>query len=309
MSKVLVIALGGNALGNTPNEMNEVVSKTISSLLPLIKKGYKLVITHGNGPQVGTINDELLYAKINNNASYFPLSLCNAMSQSYISYYLQSCLIEALESIKSKLSVVNFLTLTEVAKNDPALKKPTKPIGPFYKTAYDAKQAVPKDSVIKFFEGKGFRQVVASPKPVNIYNVQIIKKLLENNNIVICGGGGGVPYYLEKNKFHYVEGVIDKDLSSSKIAQLLKADNLIILTNVDNVYLNYGKSTQIKLNVLKSSQITSYIKKGYFGVGDMLPKILACKEFSSKTNKESFIGSINNLANIISKKAGTVIKK
>jgi carbamate kinase len=310
MKKKILVALGGNALGTTPKEMKVIVKKTVFQLAKLIKKGFQLIICHGNGPQVGIINNMLFEANIyDESTSKYPLSVCNSMSQAYISHYLLNALNNELVKNKIKKEVVTLMTYTIVDKNDSAFKNPNKQIGNYYRTLNEAKKILGTSAIVKQFK-KGFRQIVPSPKPISFLGIESVEKLINSGSTVIFGGGGGVPIFKnKKNEFEFLEGIVDKDYSASKIAQLTKVDSFIILTNVKGVYINYGTKQQKMLNKISTSEIDKLLKDNAFGEGTMKPKIQAAYEFVNKTKKTTIIGDINDIEKILLNKAGTRIIK
>lgn len=243
MSKI-VVALGGNALGQSPEEQLELVKGTAKSLVSLIQKGYEVVISHGNGPQVGSINLGLNYAAENGQGPAFPFPECGAMSQAYIGYQLQESLLNELHALNIDKQVVTLVTQVEVAGDDQAFNNPTKPIGLFY-TKEQAEQTM-EEKGYKFVEdsGRGYRRVVPSPMPINIVELDSIETLIKHGTLVIAAGGGGIPVVKEEGNYKGVDAVIDKDKTSALLAAHLKSDQLIILTAVDYVYINYGKDNQ-----------------------------------------------------------------
>lgn len=273
----IVIALGGNALGETPNSQKEKVALTTKLLLPLLKENHEIVFTHGNGPQVGLINDAFAITnKYNENFCTMPFVECGAMTQGYIGYHLQNALMNELNNNNIKKDVVTILTEVLVDKDDQAFLNPTKPVGLYMTKEQSEKVPYPtKESP----NGKGYRRVVASPKPLKIIEERTIDNLLKQNNIVIACGGGGIPVINNNNIYQGIDAVIDKDFVSSVLAKNIQADLLIILTAVDDVSLNYRKENEIHLHNLSNKDIEKYQKDNHFQAGSMLPKVLACKEF------------------------------
>ena len=303
--KRVVIALGGNALGNTPKTQKELCLKTASSIIPIIEAGYEIIITHGNGPQVGQIKLAFEEAsKINDHISDMPFSECSAMSQGYIGYHLQNALKNEFLKHNIQKEVVTVITQVVVDENDPAFLDPTKPIGAFY-TLEEAKK---KPFITKEDAGRGYRQVVPSPKPIDIVEAKIVIDLLEKKHLVISVGGGGIPVVLCDNVIRGVDAVIDKDFASSKLAEVVEADFFLILTAVDRVSLNYNKKNQRDLERIYLNDIDQLILEGQFAKGSMLPKIEAAKSFvSSKKGRIAIITSIENAYLGLLGKAGTRI--
>lgn len=273
----LVVALGGNALANDPEQMSEFVDETAKHLSKLILAGHTLIITHGNGPQVGWIESKTNTSLVN----------CGAMSQGYIGYHLINRLNSYLIGSQFENKVVSLNTEILVDPNDPAFKNPTKPIGSFCDQ--------PLDDSYQYFENKGYRRVVASPKPLQILNISAINLLVDNGYIVCCCGGGGVGCCLNNQQYQGVDVVIDKDLTSSLLATEIKADVLAILTNVEQVSLNYNKPNQKQVAKLTLAEAKKHIENNEFGVGSMLPKVEACLDFVSQTSKMAFLTHLNNV--------------
>lgn len=307
MSKV-VVALGGNALGKTPEEQLKLVKHTASSLVGLIEAGNQVVISHGNGPQVGQINVALNYAAENGQGAVFPFPECGAMSQGYIGYHLQQSLQNELHRRWINKNVCTIVTQIAVDSDDPAFSNPTKPIGAFYSKEDADRISHEKGYSFKEDAGRGYRQVVPSPAPKKIMELDAIKELIQNGNLVIAGGGGGIPVIMTKDGLQGVPAVIDKDKSSALLADKIAADELIILTAVDYVYINYGKDNQKKLEKLTLSEAEKYMNDGEFAEGSMLPKIQACLSFIRGDKKRrAIITSLDNLDKALAGKIGTVI--
>ena len=307
MSKLL-IALGGNALGKTPKEQLELVKQTATTIVDLIEQGHEIVLTHGNGPQVGMINLAFDKTKQENNFD-MPFAECNAMSEGYIGYHLQQSITNELRKRKINKNCVTVITEVLVNKNDQAFENPTKPIGLYY--TKEEKEQIEKESpyILKEEKNKGYRRVVPSPKPIDIIEINSIKDLIEKQNIVIALGGGGIPVIEENDTLKGIDAVIDKDLSSSLLAEKLGVDKLVILTNVEKVYLNYNTDQEIKLDILEKEKIKEYIKSQQFAPGSMLPKIQACLNFIENTNKEAIITSLLSAKEALEGKTGTLIRK
>ncbi|MBQ9625059.1 MAG: carbamate kinase [Clostridia bacterium] len=300
-----VIALGGNALGNTPTEQLKLVKATASAVTDLIAKGHQVIIGHGNGPQVGMINSAFETASVSGKIPAMPFPECGAMSQGYIGYHLAQAIGNELKKRGIKKGVVCVTTQVLVDANDEAFKSPTKPIGSFM-TEEQAKQAE-KQTGYTFVEdsGRGWRRVVASPKAQKIVELDTINTLCENDNVVITVGGGGIPVIEENGELKGVAAVIDKDSSCALLAKELKADTLIILTAVDKVCINFGKENEQSLNRLTVLQAEEYIKEGHFAKGSMLPKVLSCVEFA-KSGGRAVIASLENAGNAM--ETGTIIE-
>lgn len=310
MKKRIVIALGGNALGKTLEEQNEKIKNTAKNIVDLINYGLEVIITHGNGPQVGMINDamELSHEKIG--TIEMPFAECTAMSQGYLGYFLQRAINTELEKRNILKKCITIVSEVLVDKNDEAFNNPTKPIGVFY-TKEEAEKKEKEDGFIyKEDAGRGFRRVIASPKPLEIMQLKTIKDLLKRKHIVVACGGGGIPIIKNGTEYESVEAVIDKDKTSAKLAIDLKADMLLILTDVDKVCLNYKKENEIKLDKMTVTEAGKYINEKEFSEGSMLPKIEACIEFLNNNKKgEAIITSINKVSDALLKKDGTLIKR
>lgn len=307
MAKI-VVALGGNALGKSPKEQMELVRNTAKSLIGLVKAGHKVVISHGNGPQVGAINLGMNFAAEHDKTAAFPFPECGAMSQGYIGYHLQQSLQNELARQQIDKPVISVITQVAVDATDKAFDNPTKPVGDFYSQEDARRIEQEKNYIFKEDAGRGYRQVVPSPRPVEIIELSSINTLIENNNLVIASGGGGVPVIKTDQGLRGVPAVIDKDRSSALLADNLDADQLIILTAVDEVYINYGKTNQQVLKKLNSTDADIYIKEGQFAPGSMLPKIEACLNFVKKSDMRcALITSLNRLDDALAGNLGTLI--
>lgn len=310
MGDKIVIALGGNAIlqrgeeGTFENQLKNV-KKSAEIIAKIVKNGYNVIVTHGNGPQVGNI------LRQNEVASHvvppFPLHVCNAESQGFIGYMLDQSLKNEFEKIGLKQEVVSILTQTEVSLDDPAFQNPTKPIGQFY-TEEKAKQlASDKNWIVKEDSGRGWRRVVASPEPKSILGSDIIRLLVEHQATVIASGGGGIPVVKDQDGFYVgVEAVIDKDRSAFKLAEEVNADMLMILTDVPHVYINYGTPEQKALRYLTVSEAKQYISEGQFASGSMGPKVEAAIAFAEKGGK-AVICSLDEADLALKDQAGTLI--
>ncbi|URM52741.1 carbamate kinase [Mycoplasma sp. SG1] len=308
MSKI-VVAIGGNALGNTPKEQKEIVKNTAKHLVKFIKQGNDLVIVHGNGLQVGMINNGFFLAhKHESTSPVVDFPECGAMSQGYIGYHLQQAIKNELKKEKINKDVVTLITQIVVDKNDDAFKNPTKPIGRFM-SEEDAELIAKKNHwVVKKDSDRGWRRVIASPQPIDIIEKEIINKLIDNKAIVITAGGGGIPVIYDKNNgYAGIPAVIDKDFSAFVVAKMVNAERLVILTAVDEVMLNYGTENQKGLKTVKSSQIKELIKTKQFASGSMLPKVLAALSFVEASHKSAVIGNLNKTEEVLTGKSGTKI--
>ena len=308
MSKI-VIALGGNALGNQPSDQIRLVRDTVKPIVDLIKKGHQVIISHGNGPQVGMINNAFEAARKSGVLKHgMPFPECGAMSQGYIGYHLQNALAKELINQGLKQKCVTIISQVEVDPNDDAFQTPSKPIGPFYSKQEAETIAEATGYIMKEDSNRGFRRVVASPKPIDIVEIDTVRCLVENNVIVITVGGGGIPVVKDGNGYVGVPAVIDKDFASQKLADLLDADYLFILTAVDCVSLNYGKPNQIDLHELTVADAKKYINDGQFAKGSMLPKVEAAMEFASeKSGRVALVGSLEKATLALEGKSGTRI--
>ena len=308
MSKI-VVALGGNALGQSPKEQLELLKSTAKALVGLINKGYEIVISHGNGPQVGSINLGLNYAAEHEQGPLFPFPECGAMSQAYIGYQMQESLLNELHALDINKEVVTLVTQVEVARDDPAFQRPTKPIGLFYTKEQADKTIQEKGYTFVEDSGRGYRRVVPSPQPINIVELDSIETLIKHGTLVIAAGGGGIPVVKEQGSYKGVDAVIDKDKTSALLADHLQSDQLIILTAVDYVYINYGKDNQEGLGNVTVDEMKQHIADNQFAKGSMLPKIEAALQFLEKNPKCSvLITSLADLDAALDGKIGTLIK-
>ena len=311
MSKI-VVALGGNALqknGEASALAQQRIAKvTVNQLIPLIKDGHKLVIVHGNGPQVGNIilHEEAIDTPT---TPTIPLHSCVAMTQGMIGFWLQKALLEELNHAEIQKNAVAIVTQIEISPNDEAFKNPTKPIGPFYSHGEASQIKAQKGYILKEDSGRGWRRVVPSPKPIKIIETKIVKQMIDLDNIVIAAGGGGVAIKHNKNgTYTGIDAVIDKDFAAGLLAKEIGADILLTLTTVDNAMLNFGKENQRALGRITIDEADEYISKGEFGAGSMLPKIEAALEFTKTTGGKSIITSLKNARDAIEKNVGTIIE-
>ena len=305
--KKIVIALGGNALGNTAAEQLQMVEGTARPIVDLIEDGNIVIIAHGNGPQVGMINFCMDYSYENGVIKGdMPFPECGAMSQGYIGYHLQNAIGNELRKRNIKKDVACIVTQVLVDENDEAFKKPTKPIGGFWDKATAHKIAMEKGWTFVEDAGRGYRRVIASPKPVDIVEKNIINNFVANDCVVITVGGGGIPVIEKNGKLVGVPAVIDKDFASAKLAELIKADALFILTAVERVCINYGKPDQKELESMTIDECNKYIGENQFAPGSMLPKVLACMEFA-KTGGTAIIADLKNAKAALKGESGTRI--
>ncbi|MBC7080721.1 MAG: carbamate kinase [Thermoplasmatales archaeon] len=301
----VVVALGGNALTGKDRKVDyekqmEATKNTASCIAKMIKNGWKIVITHGNGPQVGELLLQQKMAKTS-----MPLHVCVALTQGQIGYAIQQALLNELKKNKISKEVVTVITQVVVSKDDNEFLNPTKPIGPVYSD--DEIEEIKKNYKVGKYEN-GWRVLVPSPKPISIVEAGIIKELIERDIIVIAGGGGGIPV-IEKNGMLYgVDAVIDKDLASQKLASEIGAEILLILTDVEHVFLNYGKKNSKKIEEITVDEVEKYYKEGHFPAGSMGPKIEAGINFLRDGGKEVIITSIDKAWDALNGRTGTHIK-
>lgn len=301
-----VVSLGGNALGKNPEEQKELLKGVSKSIVHLVKLGHEVIIVHGNGPQVGMIN---LAFNESPSSPEMPFPECGAMSEGYIGYHIQNAIDNALKDENIKRNVVTLVTQVLVDKEDPLFLNPTKPIGSFYTKEEAEKIVQEKGYTMKEDAGRGYRRVVASPLPIDVIEKESIKTLVEKGNIVICAGGGGIPVIEKNGKIEGVAAVIDKDYASAKVAELVNADILIILTAVDNVYINFNKPEQKKLENVTINEMEEYLNTDYFAKGSMYPKVNACVKFLSHSKgKKAVISSLEKANLAFELKTGTIIQ-
>lgn len=312
-NETIVVALGGNALqlqGEAPTITNQIknIRVAVAGIMELIKEDYNVVITHGNGPQIGRLL--LQNAKADDaETPAFPFDVCSAMSQALIGYHIQQVLENELKLNKISKGVVTVITQVEVDSEDAAFKAPTKPIGPFYSEKEAEEIEKEKGYVMREDAGRGFRQVVASPQPKSILELSSIEDLIEDN-IVICCGGGGIPVISDNGNYRGVPAVIDKDRASSLLAKDIKADRLVILTAVSEVAIAYGTENQKSLHEVTVSELRGYMTQNEFAAGSMLPKVEATIDFVEATGNEAIITTLDNIGDALqSREVGTIIKK
>lgn len=312
MSKI-VVALGGNALGGTPPEQLKILESVSKILVDLVRDGNKIVLTHGNGPQVGAINLAMEYASNGKvKTPEMPFAECGSMSQGYIGYQLQQVLENELKKQHIAKSCVTVITQVLVDAKDQAFKNPTKPIGAFYSKEEAKKIAKEKKQTFVSDAGRGYRRVVPSPKPIDILEKKAIKLLVDNGVIVIATGGGGIPVIKDKktNNYKGVDAVIDKDKTASLMAKELNADMLLILTAIPKVCLNFNQENELPLNEMTVAEAKQYIKRNEFAPGSMLPKIEACIDFVKDDSKKvAMITSLKDAFYLDKKNIGTKIIK
>ena len=312
MSKRIVIALGGNALGNNLPEQMRAVKHTARAIVDLIEQGTEVVVAHGNGPQVGMIQEAMTQLTRSDPEKYIPcpLSVCVAMSQGYIGYDLQNALREEMLDRGIDVGAATVLTQVEVDPNDPAFANPTKPIGSFMTREEAERMIAERGYDVVEDAGRGYRRVVASPKPAGIVELDTIRSLVETNHVVIACGGGGIPVFrTEGNHLKGAAAVIDKDFAAARLAEQLDADFLVILTAVEKVAVNFGKPDQQWLDELTPETAARYIEEGQFAPGSMLPKVQAALAFAqSGAGRSSLITLLERAADGIAGKTGTIVR-
>lgn len=312
MNKI-VIALGGNALQEagkpaTAQAQLEVVEQTSTYIADILEKGYRVVLAHGNGPQVGRLVIQNEYAEPVTPA--MPFDVCGAMSQGMIGYHIQQGLSKVLKRRGNSTPVSTLITQVVVDANDPKFQAPSKPIGPFYTEEEAAAIAAQKGYIMKEDAGRGWRRVVASPMPIEIVELDAVRCLVDNGFIVVTVGGGGIPVVRNaQGELEGVAAVIDKDLASERLAEDLDADALVILTAVEKVSIHFKKPNQRDLDQISTAEARQYMAEGHFAPGSMLPKIEAAVKFvESKRGRKAIITSLDKAALALDGKAGTTIQ-
>ena len=310
--ETIVVALGGNAIlkpgqRGTVQEQLENVNTACQHIMEILSTGkYRMVITHGNGPQVGNL---LLQ---NEAASHLvppmPLDVCGAATEGIMGYMIQQTLANQLRAVDLPHNITTVLTQVIVDKNDPAFKNPTKPIGPFYSLTEAEKLRQERGWVIVKDSNRGYRRVVPSPKPMKIQETRIITNMLDNKEIVIAVGGGGIPVVRQEDRsLRGIEAVIDKDLASARLAEDIGADIFMILTDVEQVMLNYGSENAIGIKQMTTSEAERYLQEGQFGEGSMKPKVKASVNFVMATKKKAIISSLSKVSKALAGETGTAI--
>lgn len=309
-NRKIVVALGGNAILSTDasaQAQQDALKSTAEYLVKFIENGDDIIISHGNGPQVGNLLLQQEAANSEKNPA-MPLDTCVAMTQGSIGYWLQNEMDQVLSDRQLDKEVVSLVTQVVVDENDAAFKNPSKPIGPFLTQEEAEKEMQQSDAVFKEDAGRGWRKVVPSPKPVSIKEHKVIDQLVEAGVITVTVGGGGIPVVQRNGQVEGVEAVIDKDFASQKLAELVKADLLVILTGVDNVYVNYNKPDQKKLETVSVSEMKQYIKEDQFAAGSMLPKVEAAIQFvEGYPEGKAIITSLENIQGVLTEEGGTII--
>ena len=301
-----VVSLGGNALGKNSEEQKKALIKVADAITDLIIDNNEVAIVHGNGPQVGMIN---LAFETSKETPNMPFPECGAMSEGYIGYHIQNALYNSLNKRNINKTVCTVVTQVLVDPKDPLFLNPSKPIGSFYSKEEAENIAKEKNYIMKEDAGRGYRRVVPSPLPIDIIEKDAIKSLMKTGQVVICAGGGGIPVIKNNGKLEGVAAVIDKDYASSKLADLIDADYLVVLTAVDNACINYHRDDEKKLDKVSVDELEKYLNEGHFAKGSMLPKVQACLNFvKSGKNKTAIIASLDNAKEAFKEKAGTIIK-
>jgi carbamate kinase len=309
--KLIVIALGGNALlkrgqKGTFDDQYQNVKGTVAKVADLIERGHKIVLTHGNGPQVGATL--LRHDAAKSIVPPFPLDACGAETQGFIGYMIQQALRNELKSRGIDKFVVTMITRVIVDKHDSAFQNPTKPIGPFYsKEEADKVREQKPELVIKEDAGRGYRRVVPSPDPKIIAERTAIRALIDAGFIVVACGGGGIPIIEENGHAVGVEAVIDKDLAGQRLATLIGANIFVVLTDVDGAYVNYGKPNQEKIKEITTGKLRNYAKEGQFKEGSMAPKVEAAIRFVESGGERAVIAALGDLIGALDGKTGTQI--
>lgn len=302
----IVIALGGNALGDTPREQRERIDRAAPSLVGLIKQGHEIVVSHGNGPQVGLIKSAMDAA----GEAEYPLPECTALSQGYIGFHLQNGILRELRRENMPWHVATVITQVEVSPEDPSFGNPTKPIGAFYSEAEArAVMSAEEGAVFREDAGRGWRRCVPSPRPIDIVEKESILNLLDHEFVVIACGGGGIPVVrMGDGDYRGADAVIDKDFASEKLAEAVGADCLFILTAVDRVSVNYGRPDQRELDRLTVAEALKLAEQGHFAAGSMLPKVRAAAEFAaSSPGRRAVIASLEKAPLAMRGESGTTI--
>ena len=312
MAKRIVVALGGNALGNTPEEQLNLVRETAKTIVDLSGAGYEVIVGHGNGPQVGMINLAMEFSSTKGgNTPFMPFPECGAMSQGYIGYHLQQAIQQELKARHIDKECASVITQVVVDEKDPGFANPTKPVGSFYTKEEADKIAAEKGFTFVEDAGRGYRRVVPSPIPKRIVELKVVEQLVNAGDIVITVGGGGIPVVETPNGLKGVAAVIDKDRSSALLAESIGADMLIILTAVDRVCINFNKPDQKELPTMTLAEADKYIGEKQFAPGSMLPKVQSCIEFVKNNTHggTALITSLQKAALALKGETGTVITK
>ena len=298
MSKRIVISLGGNALGYTPEEQKRNIAIAAEVITDIIQKGYDVVITHGNGPQVGLIHNAFAYAHQDHELPSMPFPESVAMSEGYIGYHLQQAILSKLRYRQIHKECISVLSEVVVDKEDPAFENPSKPIGTFYTKEEAERWSAETGDIYKEDAGRGYRRVVPSPRPIDILEKHTIENLLNHDVAVITCGGGGIPVVNEEHTYKGVPAVIDKDRTSALLAVFLNADYFLIVTAVDKVSINFRKENQQELSQVSVSEMEKYMQEGHFAKGSMYEKVEACVEFLKKCEDSTAVITTLQHANL-----------
>ena len=312
MPKRIIIALGGNALGKNLPEQMAAVKETVKAIADLIEEGHQLVVAHGNGPQVGMINVAMTtLSREDPTQPIAPMSVCAAMSQGYIGYDLQNALREELLDRGIRRGVATVLTQVEVDPDDPAFVHPTKPIGPFLTQAEAERLVRERDYNVAEDAGRGWRRVVASPRPRAVVEIESIRDMVEAGLVVVACGGGGIPVYrTEGHRLKGAAAVVDKDFAAGVLARQLEADTLLILTAVEKVAINFGRPNQRWLDEMTPAEAKVYMARGHFAPGSMLPKVEASVEFvESGLGRTALITRLEDAGEALAGRTGTLIHR
>ena len=300
-----VVSLGGNALGNNPSEQMQALNRVAEAISSLIIDNNEVAIVHGNGPQVGMINLAFESSKETPN---MPFPECGAMSEGYIGYHIQNAIYNCLKQKNINRTISTVVTQVLVDQNDPSFQNPSKPIGSFYSKEEAEIISQEKGYIMKEDAGRGYRRVVPSPLPIDIIEKDAIKTLFDKGQIVICAGGGGIPVINNGNKLEGVAAVIDKDYASMKVAEIIDADYLVILTAVSNVYINYKTENQFKLTNIDKKTLEQCMNDGQFPKGSMYPKVKAVLDFLKGNNKTAVIASLDDAVKAFKFESGTIVR-
>ncbi|MGX7164678.1 carbamate kinase [Enterococcus massiliensis] len=309
-NRKVVVALGGNAILSddaTAQAQQSALRETAKYLVKFIEQGDELIISHGNGPQVGNLLIQQAAADSEKTPA-MPLDTCVAMTEGSIGYWLQNEMGSTLKEKGIDKDVVSLVTQVIVDENDPSFQSPSKPVGPFFTETEAQQQMKETGATFKEDAGRGWRKVVASPKPISIKEARVIESLVNQGVITVSVGGGGIPVVETANGLEGREAVIDKDFASEKLAEIIEADLLIILTGVDNVYVNYQKPDQKKLETVTVAEMKQYIEENQFAPGSMLPKVQAAIEFAeARPEGKAIITSLENIENLLANEEGTIV--
>ncbi len=312
MKKRVVIALGGNAIlqrdqrGTYQEQMRNVI-ETAKQIADIIERGYEVIITHGNGPQVGALLLQMDAGQTVHGIPAQPMDVAGAMTQGQIGYMIQQALRNELVGRGIDRSIVTVVTQTLVAGDDPAFKNPSKPVGPFYDEETAKRLAAEKSWTVVEDAGRGWRRVVPSPDPIGLVEADAIKNLVENGFIVVASGGGGIPVVEVAGKLEGREAVIDKDLAGERLAETVNADVFMILTDVNGAAINYGKPNEKWLGRVKLPEIKHYYEEGHFKKGSMGPKVLAAIRFIEWGGERAIIAALESGAEALEGRTGTQI--